>query len=231
MAIMTRSGRAALADAIRQRPLHLAWGTGTTEWDSTAPQATLTFGANDVLELPYAYVSGVALASADGTTTYAAGTDYTVDSSTGRITRIVTGGIPSEATVRVDYTIDTPPPDVTQTSLLGELGRRAVDEVAFVVADDAGAIVAPTGRFTLSATPTNHLFVRVRFEFEDAPDAVIREQGLFVGTTTNPALPAGLRYFEPAAITDPGILLIVQNTVPIIRQPSTRETFEFVVTF
>ena len=35
MAIMTRSGRAALADAIRQRPLHLAWGTGNIEWGST----------------------------------------------------------------------------------------------------------------------------------------------------------------------------------------------------
>jgi len=231
MAIMTRSGRAALADAIRQRPLHLAWGTGDTEWDTAAPQATVAFGANDVLQLAHPHVSGVVISSADGNTTYSAGTDYSVDGSTGRLTRIVTGGIPAEATVRVDYTIETPPPDVTQAALLGELGRRAVDEVAFVVADDEGAIVAPTGRFTLSATPTNHLFVRVRFEFEDAPDAVIREQGLFVGTATDPALPVGLRYFEPAAITDPGILLIVQNTVPIIRQPSTRETFEFVVTF
>jgi hypothetical protein len=231
MAIMTRSGRAALADAIRQRPLHLAWGTGNNQWDMAAPQVTASFGSDDILQLPHLYVSAVVISSTDGASTYSAGTDYALDGSTGRITRIVTGGIPAEATVRADYTIDTPPPDVAQTALIGELGRRAVDEVAFVVADDAGAIVAPTGRFTLSAAPTNHLFVRVRFEFEDAPDAVIREQGLFVGSVTDPVLPAGQRYFDPAYVTDPGILLIVQNTVPIIRQPSTRETFEFVVTF
>jgi hypothetical protein len=60
---------------------------------------------------------------------------------------------------------------------------------------------------------------------------VVREQGLFVGTQTDTALPVGQKFFIPAQITDPGILLVLQNSVPIVRQPSTRETFEFVVTF
>lgn len=231
MAIMTRSGRAALADAIRQRPLHLAWGIGNEEWDTSAAEFTASFDENEKVQLPHSYVTDVVLTSADGATTYVAGTDYIVDGSTGIIRRVVTGAIAAAGEIVANYTIDTPPPDVAQTALLGELGRRVVDEVAFVVADDEGSIVAPTGRFTLSSEPTNHLFVRVRFDFIDAPDATIREQGLFVGTTTDEALPAGQLYFEPADVTDPGILLIVQNTVPIIRQPSTRETFEFVVTF
>ena len=86
MAIMTRSGRAALADAIRQRPLHLGWGAGSVMWETEADPHTAAFGdSNDVLPLPHAHVSGVALRTTDGATTYVLGTDYTVDSSTGRL--------------------------------------------------------------------------------------------------------------------------------------------------
>ena len=230
MAIMTRSGRAALADAIRQRPLHLAWGSGNADWETVAPEFTGTFASN-TFDLPNGPVEAVSVTSTDGNTTYVSGDDYTVDTGVGRITRIVTGTISEGQQVKVNYTRLTPAPEVEQEALVAEIGRREVDEVAFVLADDQGAIVAPTGRFTLSSAPTNHLFVRVRFDFLDAPDATIREQGLFVGTVTDENLPGGQRYFAPGELTDAGILLIAQNTVPIIRQPSTRETFEFVVTF
>jgi len=71
----------------------------------------------------------------------------------------------------------------------------------------------------------------VRFDFEDAATSIVREQGLFVGTTVDDVLPIGQKFFAPTRIADPGILLVLQNSVPIVRQPSTRETFEFVVTF
>jgi hypothetical protein len=35
MAILTNSGRAALAIAVRNQPLHLAWGSGDPAWDTT----------------------------------------------------------------------------------------------------------------------------------------------------------------------------------------------------
>jgi hypothetical protein len=35
MAILTKTGRAAIAAAIAARPLHLAWGTGNPDWDAT----------------------------------------------------------------------------------------------------------------------------------------------------------------------------------------------------
>lgn len=35
MAILTKSGRAAIAAAIAARPIHLAWGVGNPEWDET----------------------------------------------------------------------------------------------------------------------------------------------------------------------------------------------------
>jgi hypothetical protein len=37
MAILTLSGRAALAAALAARPLHLAWGYGNPEWDDLDP--------------------------------------------------------------------------------------------------------------------------------------------------------------------------------------------------
>ena len=37
----------------------------------------------------------------------------------------------------------------------------------------------------------NHLFIRVRFDFEDAATSVVRRQGLFVATQTDPELPVG----------------------------------------
>ncbi|HQT03412.1 MAG TPA: hypothetical protein PLU46_00330 [Thiotrichales bacterium] len=160
MAILTTSGRAALAAAVKQQALHLAIGEGDETWGNQPP---------------------------------------------------------SESTA--------------QTALLREVGRRVVDEVYFVKPAADGEIVVPTGRFSISSEPTNNLFIRVRFDFEDAATSTIREQALFVGTLTNPDLPLGQKYFSPSDLVDAGILLVLENSVPIVRQPSTRETFEFVVTF
>ncbi|MDR2164578.1 MAG: hypothetical protein LBO79_02895 [Zoogloeaceae bacterium] len=45
MAILTQSGRAAMAAAIVQLPIHLAWGTGLPEWDSDPdPESTQAVG-------------------------------------------------------------------------------------------------------------------------------------------------------------------------------------------
>lgn len=37
MAILTRSGRTAIAQSIKAQPLHLAWGTGNGSWTTTPP--------------------------------------------------------------------------------------------------------------------------------------------------------------------------------------------------
>lgn len=238
MAVMTRSGRAALAQAVKGGTLHLAWGRGDPEWE-TGRTHTGTFGAGEDFNLPHAHVAGVTVWPADPerdpqdpgyAAPFAAGTDYTVDLSTGKVRRVVTGSIPAGTAVTVDYTVKTPPEPVAQTALLDEVGRRVVDEVEYVAPHEEGGIVVPTGRFTLSAEPTNHLLIRVRFDFADAATETIREQGLFFGCTTAAGLPAGQKYFTPGEVDRAGILLVLQNSVPIVRQPSTRETFEFVVT-
>ena len=234
MAILTASGRAALAAAIKQQTLHLALGEGDPLWDTTkaisTPFAQLPDSAG-VIELGFTHLADIRVTSLDDQTEYALDIDYSANAREGVIRRLPGSAIPEQGDVTVHFKVEHPPESIGQTALLREVGRRVVDEVHFVTADAQGEIVVPTGRYRLSADPTNHLFIRVRFDFEDAATSVVREQGLFVATQTDPALPIGQKFFIPTQITDPGILLVLQNSVPIVRQPSTRETFEFVVTF
>ena len=230
MAILTASGRAALASAIKQQTLHLALGEGDPLWDTTKAIST-PFDAKGVITLGVTHLADIRVTSLDDQIEYALDIDYSAHARDGVIRRLPGSAIPEGGDVTVHFKIEHPPESIGQTALLREVGRRVVDEVHFVIADPEGEIVVPTGRYRLSVDPTNHLFIRVRFDFEDAATSVVREQGLFVSTQTDPELPLGLKFFLPTQVTDPGILLVLQNSVPIVRQPSTRETFEFVVTF
>ena len=230
MAILTTSGRAALAAAIKQQTLHLALGEGDPLWDTTKAIST-PFDEAGVIELGFQHLADIRVTSLDDQTEYLLDVDYSANAREGVIRRLPDSTIPEGGDVTVHFKISHPPEPIGQTALLREVGRRVVDEVHFVAADPDGEIVVPTGRYRMVTEPTNHLFIRIRFDFEDASTSVVREQGLFVGTKTDPELPIGQKFFIPAQITDPGILLVLQNSVPIVRQPSTRETFEFVVTF
>lgn len=230
MAILTASGRAALAAAIKQQTLHLALGEGDPLWDTTKAIST-AFDEAGVIELGFQHLADIRVTSLDGHTGYVLDADYSANAREGVIQRLPASTIPEGGDVTIHFKIEHPPEPIGQTALLREVGRRLVDEVHFVAADLEGEIVVPTGRYRQSAEPTNHLFIRVRFDFEDAATSIVREQGLFVSTQTDAQLPIGQKFFIPAQVTDPGILLVLQNSVPIVRQPSTRETFEFVVTF
>lgn len=126
----------------------------------------------------------------------------------------------------------TPPSEnINAEALLAEVGRRVASEVAFVVADTGGDIVLPTGKFSRSESPTNNLYIRTGFDFADASGEVIREIAVFVGSETDPELPDGQQYFEPADVLEPGRMLHVENLNAIYRSPAIRESFEVVITF
>lgn len=160
MAILTNSGRVAMAKSVKTQPIHLAWGSGSAAWDTTPV-----------------------------------------------------------------------PESITAEALVAEVGRRKASYVAYCTPDTNGSIIVPTGKFSESATPTKHLYMRFAFDFTDAPTSTIRELAVFVGTVTNAALPPGQMYFEPGQVTDPGTLLVVENIQKFERSASVRQTFEFVVTF
>ena len=166
-----------------------------------------------------------------GQTTYQPSIDYIVDSSTGVIKRTENSSIVENSTVAIEYTQTTPPEPINATKLINEVGRRTADEVLFCTGDENGELLTPTGRFRSSNVPTNNLYLKFTFDFTDAANQVIRELGVMVGTKIKEGLPEGQRYFEPQDIEDPGILLVLEHTVPLIRTAATRETFSFVVTF
>ncbi len=230
MAILTASGRAALAAAIKEQTLYLALGEGDPLWDTIKAIST-PFDEAGVIELGFTHLADIRVTTLDDQIENLLVVDYSVNAREGVIRRLPDSSIRVQGDVTAHFKVAHPPEPIGQTALLREVGRRVVDEVHFVAADPEGEIVVPTGRYRLVAEPTNHLFIRVRFDFEDAATSVVREQGLFVGTQTDPELALGQKFFIPAQITDAGILLVLQNSVPIVRQPSTRETFEFVVTF
>lgn len=137
---------------------------------------------------------------------------------------------------------DNPPPEnADSTALLAEIGRRKVTSVQYVTPDTNGEYDFVTGadgagnpiisKFSVTTTPTNRLMVSTRFDFADAPSAVIREFGLFVGTQTIAGLPAGQMYFTPGEVADPGKLLQLEHCAPIYRSASTRELRQFLIVF
>lgn len=122
------------------------------------------------------------------------------------------------------------PEPIEATALVNEIGRRRITQVQFVEPDEAGEIVVPTGRYRVASEPTRHLLIRTAFDFGDAPASVIREVAIFAGSVTDPELPPGQFYFEPAQLVSPGTLVSLERLTPKVeRSPATRESFEHVL--
>jgi len=143
MAILTNSGRAAVAVSIKAQPIHLAWGSGLPDWDAGGDS-----------ELP------------------------------------------------------------STSDLTAEVGRRRVTQSLFCTPDPAGEIV-----------------VSEAYDFHDAPDATIRELGVFIGTVAKSTTPVGQDYLLPEDIETPGTLLVYERIQKLVRSPQIRQQFEFVVQF
>jgi hypothetical protein len=230
MAILTNSGRAAIAAAIKQRPLYLAWGSGQTWWDSVITSVR-TFNASDVFTLPYGNIQSIAVQSLDQTVTYVLGADYTVDTITGVVTREAEGTIPELEQVSVTFKPQHPaePPDAE--GLVTPFGFRKITEARFVRFDPNGTIVLVSGRYALSEEPTNELYIRTSYDYEDGVGSTVRELSIHMDAAPIEGAPIGQMYFEVAEIADPGILLALQRVTPLERVAATRQTFELVLVF
>ena len=127
----------------------------------------------------------------------------------------------------------SPPAENTSaTALLNEIGRRRATQVDFVTSDSGGVIQLPNGNWSVSAQPTGHLYVRALFDFVDAPTATIREAAVFINTVANTGVPVGQMYLTPGQISNPGTMYLIDHLSPqVVRSPTTREQFEYVLTF
>lgn len=100
MAILTLSGRAAVAALIKAGPLYLAWGTGSPAWD-TVPVAPVASDSALVAELGRRLVETISFCVADagGTIEFPDGAKYsTTADPTGYLYIRVTFGFTDEPT-------------------------------------------------------------------------------------------------------------------------------------
>lgn len=124
-----------------------------------------------------------------------------------------------------------PAESTASSSLLAAVGYRVATQKDFVTPNANGAISLPSGRYDISATQTNNLYLRFTLDFADASSSTIRETGIFLDTTPNTGLPVGQQFFTTSEISDAGTLYLVEHIAAIIRTAATRETFEFVLQF
>ena len=112
--------------------------------------------------------------------------------------------------------------------------------MGFVTPDDEGGIVISEGlgsdgavvttRYRMVTEPTPYLYMQVAYDLTDAPNGIIRQMGIFVGSTVKEGLPPGQRFFTPDEIDEPGLLLAVEILQPAIpRNPQVRQAVEFVL--
>ncbi|EGY4502225.1 phage tail sheath subtilisin-like domain-containing protein [Salmonella enterica] len=108
--------------------------------------------------LAHGMVSEVMVKNSTGTTTHVAGKDYTLDASSGVITRLADGGIMATDNVKVSYTwLD--PSKVTAADIIGSVGasgRRsgilALDDVFSDLGFDSKILIAPVYGTQMSVT-------------------------------------------------------------------------------
>lgn len=120
--------------------------------------------------------------------------------------------------------------DVSDTSLVNELGRRKASVIEFCTPSDTGDIVVPSGRYTPSATPTYYIHLRFEFQLTDSPEATIRECGVFAHTVLTDDVPDPDGYVTPAYLKDPGSLIMEERFGnKVVLKDSAKRAFDFVI--
>ena len=226
MSVLKTAGRADLAaayKALAATPSNfmIAFGEGESWWGGQQ-QVLLTFAANEIqIDADHAPVSGVVVKSADAVTLYQVTTDYTVNLSTGLITRVPGGTIPNNAQVQVTYVANVPQPNLTTQALVAEVGRVPVSSVLYILPFDeaedpeANFILVEGAKYALMADPTRMLLFQGHLNASDGVGEPIREYGLFSRCAVDPELPPGQVYFEGEEVTEPGTYVIAKHRSPV----------------
>ena len=204
------------------RGVPATWGV-SQNGDFTFSANTLNLGATNL------EASSIVVKSQDLVTTYALTTDYTVDVSTGIVTRVGAGTIPNDATVNVTFEVSFNVL-LTETDLDDEIGRKAASSVSYVVADAGGTIITDGGTWSLSGTKTNHVVVQATFPVGEATGEDIMEFGVFIDVEKEVGVPGGQTYLEPADVADGGVMVLKQKAQAIDKDTVGELSRSFVLT-
>ena len=162
MSIFTHAGRAALAEIVLSRPIHLALGLGEGNWGTPPPA-----------------------------------------------------------------------PDYDVTTLRRELGRKKLFRGLFVPPDDHGVLILPGDRkYSISDTPTRHLYLQFIFDYNEGAGGTIRELGLFLNTKAKAGVPPIQTFFRPEELESGGTLLLLEHLEnPDTYNPQKKGEYETVLSF
>jgi hypothetical protein len=230
MALLVNSGRAGMASALKARAMYFAWGRGAAWWGQTDVKNKTFAGSPERFTLDHSPVELLTVSDPNSSQVYQAPTDYVFDPNSGVVTRVNGGGIAPGSTVQAQAVYGTTALGSAETTLVSEVGRRVASSVEFVVPDPNGNIYTPGGeRWTVSITPTRHLYVAVQFDFLEAADETIREVGIFVDAVRAEGVPEGQLYLTPEEVAEPGYLLLLDRFAGIPRSPSSRQGFSYVL--
>lgn len=234
MSTLTNAGRAFLANAIKATNILVGWGSGQAQWDTQHLLENTLFDTDGKIITGYTEIDFVKLrptGNAPGDGEFVEGVDYTINRFIGIVTRTPSGGIAVDDALDVEFYVKPASPDVTQVTLQNPVGYKKVLVKSFVVPDPDGTILDSVGqKFSVSLTPTPHLYLSVTFAPNEAPTAFIRELAVFLNAVTDSGLPSGQLYFTPVQVTDVGTMFSLTNRRTIQRTNTSEETFNFVIT-
>lgn len=136
----------------------------------------------------------------------------------------------SNSTFPAAWTKPAPNTDPSLPDLYEEVGRRLIQLKQYVTPDPSGTIQTSNGSWSVSDTPTKYLYLKAQFDYADAPDDMLYQFGIFIGTEATSGNENQL-YLTPDMIANKGTLLGIENHNLIIRESSTRESHAVILTF
>ena len=102
-----------------------------------------------------------------------------------------------------------------EESLEAAFGVTKARLVQYVYPDEAGDVRMADGtRWTVTATPTKHLYCEFQLDFEDSPNETVREMAVYLGSQFASSVPAGATYAPIGNVQSVGQFLAMKNTVP-----------------
>lgn len=128
------------------------------------------------------------------------------------------------------WTKPAPNPDPSLPDMYAEVGRRKILTKEYVKQDPNGTIETSEGKWSISDKPTKHLYLHVQFNYTDAPDDMIYQFAIFIGTVPTDGNENAL-YLTPDMIKEKGEMLGIENHTLIIRESTTREGHSVILTF
>ena len=124
----------------------------------------------------------------------------------------------------------TPPrEDNTIHNIIKPVGTIKAEVKEFVNLDVNGSIETDSAKWSISGTPTRYLYLKFMFRQDNNPDDIIYQLGIHY----NPqfSVDPTTIFHNKDDVTDWGKLLLTENVAPIYRNNSTKEHFEYVITF